>query len=164
MLDPRGASPYLPAMPETTPDGNADVRAREEPEVPARIRWAYAALAYLFTGLALLGVVVPGLPTFPFLLLAGWAASRGSRRLHDWLYSHPRFGPALVQWRDERAIGRRSKITAVGLIIVSWLILLWRVGDLRVLLPLALLFIAVSTFLLSRPEPSRPAAAEESEG
>lgn len=121
---------------------------------PGPVRWIYAALAYFFVGLALLGVVVPGLPTFPFLLLAAWAATRGSRRLHDWLYDHPRFGPSLARWRDERAISRRSKITAVALIIASWLILLWRSGDLRVLLPLALLFLAVSTFLLTRPEPS----------
>lgn len=124
------------------------------PPPPGPVRWGYAALAYFFTGLALLGVVVPGLPTFPFLLLAAWSATRGSRRLHDWLYDHPRFGPALARWRDERAISRHSKISAIALIIASWLILLWRVGDLRILLPLALLFIAVSTYLLTRPEPT----------
>lgn len=131
----------------TSPSGSAP------PPASGPGRWVYAALAYIFTGLALIGVVVPGLPTFPFLLLAAWAATRGSRRLHDWLYNHPRFGPSLARWRDERAISRRSKITAIALIIASWLILLWRVGDLRILLPLALLFTAVSAFLLTRPEP-----------
>jgi uncharacterized membrane protein YbaN (DUF454 family) len=125
----------------------------EEPARPT-LRWPFALLAYLFVALALLGVLLPGLPTFPFLLLAAWAAARGSRRLHDWLYDHPHFGPALVQWRDEGAISRRSRFTAVALIIVSWLLLLWRVGDLRILVPLALLFTVVSTFLLTRPSPS----------
>lgn len=105
--------------------------------------------------LALIGVVIPGLPTFPFLLLAAWAASRGSKRVHDWLYSHPRFGPALIQWREEGAITRRSKVMAIALILLSWLILLWRVGDLRILLPLGLFFTGISLFLLSRPEPSQ---------
>lgn len=104
--------------------------------------------------IALIGVVIPGLPTFPFLLLAAWAASRGSKRVHDWLYTHPRFGPALIQWREEGAITRRSKIMAVALILLSWLILLWRVGDLRILIPLGIFFIAIASFLLSRPEPS----------
>lgn len=121
---------------------------------PAPVRRAYAALAYLFVGLAGIRVVVPGLPTFPFLLLAAWAATRGSRRLHDWLYGHPRFGPALADWREEGAISRRSKITAVALITLSWLILLWRLGDLRILLPLGLFFTGIAIFLLSRPEPA----------
>lgn len=136
------------------PKAPAPAGVMSRPDDPGPLRWPYAALAYIFVGLAFIGVVVPGLPTFPFLLLAAWAASRGSRRLHDWLYQHPRFGPALIQWRDERAITRRSKIAAIALLVVSWLILLWRVGDLRVLVPLALLFTAVSLFLLSRPEPT----------
>jgi hypothetical protein len=41
-------------------------------EAPIR-RWAFAVLAYLFVGLAMIGVVVPGIPTFPFLLLAALA-------------------------------------------------------------------------------------------
>lgn len=123
-------------------------------------RWPYAVLAYLFVGLALLGVALPGLPTFPFLLLAAWAASRGSQRLHDWLYDHPRFGPSLVQWRNQRAISARAKILAIGLLVLSWTILWWRVGDPRVLVPLALLFSAVSLFLLSRPEPVEGEADE----
>lgn len=128
---------------------------------PPAVRWPFAILAYLFVGLALLGVALPGLPTFPFLLLAAWAASRGSRRLHDWLYAHPHFGPSLAQWRDDGAITRRSKITAIALIIASWLILLWRVGDPLLLLPLAVLFATVSLFLITRPEPSGPPTTPE---
>jgi uncharacterized protein len=121
------------------------------PDDPSPVRWPFAALAYLFVGLAFLGVVIPGLPTFPFLLLAAWAASRGSRRLHDWLYQHPRFGPSLVRWRDHRAIDRRSKAAAVALFVISWVILFFVHGDMRILLPLALLFTVVAVFLLTRP-------------
>lgn len=125
-------------------------------------RWPYAVLAYVCVGLGMLGVVVPGLPTVPFLLLAGWAASRGSRRVHDWLHDHPRFGPSLRAWRDERAIPTRSKVTAIGLLVVSWLFFLWTVGDPLLLGLLAALFLSTSAFLLSRPapragrEPARP--------
>lgn len=122
-------------------------------------RWPYAVLAYLFTALALVGVVVPGLPTFPFLLLAAWAAARGSKRLHDWLYEHPRFGAALIEWERERAVSRRSKILAIALMALSWLIMLWRVGNPWVLTALALLFLTVGTYVVRRPEPSRPADA-----
>ena len=111
-----------------------------------------AALAWLFTGLALVGVVVPGLPTFPFLLLAAWAAARGSRRLHDWLYAHPRFGPDLRRWRDRRAISRRAKVWALALLALSFAIMWWRVRTWWVLGPVAVLFTTVGTWLATRRE------------
>ncbi len=122
--------------------------------------WPYAVLAYLLLALALVGVALPGLPTFPFLLLAAWAASRGSRRLHDWLYQHPRFGPGLTRWREQRAISARAKFLALGLLALSWLVLWWRVRGGAMLMSLTLLFALVALFLLTRPEPTPPAAAE----
>jgi uncharacterized membrane protein YbaN (DUF454 family) len=118
-------------------------------------RWPFAVLAYLCVGLALLGVLLPGLPTVPFLLLAAWAAARGSKRLHDWLYSHPRFGAALVDWERERAVSSRSKVVAITLLSASWLFLTWRSDSPWVPVAMAALFLAVGTFLLTRPAPSR---------
>lgn len=121
------------------------------PRVP---RWGYAALAYASVGLALMGVVLPGLPTVPFLLLAAWAAARGSDRLHSWLYTHPRFGAALIEWEEQRAVSRRSKFFAIALLVISWLLMLWRLPNPWVLGAMTLLFAGVSTFLLTRPEPT----------
>ena len=120
---------------------------------PGVRRLPYAAAAYVFVGLAFVGVVVPGLPSFPFLLLAAWAAARGSKRLHDWLYDHPRFGAALIDWEEERAVSRRSKIVAVALMALSWVILLWRADSAWVPIALAALFIGVGTYVVTRPEP-----------
>ena len=117
-----------------------------------RTRWPFAVLAYLFLGLAMVGVVVPGLPTFPFLLLTGWAAARGSRRLHEWLYRHPRFGPELARWRDRRAITRRSKVLALGLLLLSFGIMVWRDVSPWVLGVVAALFVTVGTYVATRPE------------
>ena len=117
-------------------------------------RWPFTVLAYVSVGLGLLGVLLPGLPTVPFLLLGAWAASRGSRRIHDWLHEHPRFGPALREWREQRAVSTRSKIVAVTLLGTSWVILYIR-GAGALLLPLTLLFSGVALFLLTRPAPDR---------
>lgn len=127
-------------------------------------RWPFAVLAYAFVGIALVGVVVPGLPTFPFLLLAAWAASRGSEGLDRWLHEHPRFGPSLRSWREEGAISYRSKGLAIGLLVLSWTILYWRVGNLGLMIGLAVLFSAVSIFLLTRPEPGSTGRAGGTDG
>ncbi len=116
-------------------------------------RWWFAALAYLFAGLALLGVFLPGLPTTPFVLLAAWAASRGSQRLHDWLYEHPRLGPPLRDWRDERAITLRARLLAISFLALSWVLMLMRGVSNSLLVGLGILFVVVGTFVATRPQP-----------
>lgn len=85
---------------------------------------AWCALAYLCIGLGIAGIVLPLVPTTPFLLLALWAATKGSPRMAHWLYHHPRMGPYLHAWHEQRAIPKRAKIIALGLLTSSWLILL----------------------------------------
>jgi uncharacterized membrane protein YbaN (DUF454 family) len=70
-------------------------------------------LGWFFFGLGAVGVVVPGLPTTPFMLLALWAFSRSSKRFHDWLYSHPFFGPPLQAWDRHGVISLPVKIIAL---------------------------------------------------
>lgn len=78
---------------------------------PARALWI--VVAWLSLALGVLGVVLPGLPTTPFVLLAAWAAARGSKRLHTWLLAHRVFGPMIRDWQREGAVSRRAKWAAV---------------------------------------------------
>ena len=110
-------------------------------------------LAYLFLALAIAGIFLPGLPTVPLLLLTAWFAARGSARLHRWLYEHPHLGKLLIDWEQQGAISRTSKGVAVLMLIASWLVMYHRLTDTRVLTGIGVLFIAVSSYLLSRPEP-----------
>ncbi len=116
-------------------------------------RWPSLLLAYLFLALGLVGIIIPGLPTVPFLLLTAWFAARGSERLHRWLYEHPHIGRLLIDWEQQGAISRRSKIIAAVLLLTSWFVMYWRIDHGWVLFLLALLFLTVLAFLLSRPEP-----------
>lgn len=72
-------------------------------------RFLYLALAYLCLGLGFIGIFVPGLPTTPFVLVAAWAAARGSARLHRWLHDHHLFGPMVRDWQAHGAVSRRAK-------------------------------------------------------
>ncbi|HEY9254212.1 MAG TPA: YbaN family protein [Stenotrophomonas sp.] len=92
---------------------------------PVRLRWAWWLLAYVSLGVGIVGIFVPGLPTTVFVLISAWAAARGSDRLHRWLLTHPRFGPAIVQWQTHRAVSRKAKWMATLTMLVCAAIMLW---------------------------------------
>ena len=75
-------------------------------------RLLWLALAYVALGLGVVGIFVPGLPTTPFVLLAAFAAARGSRRLHERLHAHRVFGPMIRDWEASGAVARRAKWVA----------------------------------------------------
>lgn len=110
----------------------------------------YRLLAWLCTGLAGLGLFLPLLPTTPFLLVAAWAASRGSPRFHFWLHSHPRFGPLIAGWQRERVIPRQALWSALAMLTLSWTILALLGMPPAVLAGLAVLFGALAFYLWSR--------------
>lgn len=117
-------------------------------------RLAYVILAYACIGLAAVGLVLPLVPTVPFLLVAAWAASRGSPRLDAWLHRHPRFGPALRAWREEGAVPTRAKILACGLMLASWIFMLVVTASPWVPIVTGVLFVCVAAFLWTRPVPA----------
>ena len=68
--------------------------------------------------LGVIGVVLPGLPTTPFVLLAAACYARASPRLHQWLLNHRWMGPMLRDWEHDRSLTRRTKTIAVGSMLV----------------------------------------------
>lgn len=119
------------------------------------VRWLWLLLACACTGFGVLGILIPGLPTVPFLLLASWAATHGSPRFHAWLHAHPRLAPLLRDWERERAISRRAKMAAIVLLAISWGLLAWHLEHVLLACLLGALFLGVGTFILSRPTPGQ---------
>lgn len=78
-------------------------------------RALWAALGLTFVGVGGLGVVVPGLPTTPFLLLAAACFARSSPRLYAWLLRNPTFGPLIEDFRAGRGVSMRVKVTALSM-------------------------------------------------
>jgi uncharacterized membrane protein YbaN (DUF454 family) len=77
------------------------------------VRIVYLALGMVSLLLGGIGVVVPLLPTVPFILLAAFFFARSSPRLEQRLLQHPSFGPHIQAWRTRRAISRKGKIGAI---------------------------------------------------
>ena len=75
----------------------------------APLRWLLQGLAGLCLALAVVGIVLPVMPTVPFLVVAAWAAARSSPRLHHWLLAHKHFGPYLRDWNEAGVVPRRAK-------------------------------------------------------
>lgn len=69
----------------------------------------WTILGWLALALAAAGVVLPLMPTVPFVLVAAYAFARSSERIHRKLLNHPTFGPAIIAWRDRGAINYRAK-------------------------------------------------------
>ncbi|MNN21074.1 Inner membrane protein YbaN [compost metagenome] len=89
-------------------------------------RVLFGLLAYVSLAIGLVAIVVPGLPTTEFILLAAWAATRSSPRLSAWLENHRLFGPILHNWRNGKVIQRRAKLSAtISMLVCASLMLVF---------------------------------------
>ncbi len=82
-------------------------------------------IGWLAVVLGTLGVVLPVLPTTPFILLAAWCFARSSPRFHAWLLYRSWFGSYLRFWQKHHAMPRGVKPRAILLILLTFAISLW---------------------------------------
>ena len=129
------------------------------PEPPARhLRAAWLAAGFLCVGLGFIGALLPLMPTTIFLILAAGCFARSSPRLEAWLLDHPRFGPSLRMWREQRAIPRAGKIAACGGMALGYVLFLLGAHPQRPLaLGIALVLCGCAGWIASRASP-RPSS------
>ncbi|MCM2130519.1 YbaN family protein [Larsenimonas rhizosphaerae] len=115
----------------------------------------WVVLAAISFALGIVGVVLPIMPTAPFMLLAVYLASKGSTRFADWIRNNRFAGPPIRQWEHERALSLKAKVMAVGGISVGavWVGVLISAIWLRV--GIWCLLAGVAIYLASRPRPSQ---------
>jgi len=82
-------------------------------------RGLLVAVGLVCVGLGVIGVVVPVLPTTPFLLLAAACFLRSSNRLHRWLLGNRAFGEYLRRYREGQGLSLVSRITTLALLWVT---------------------------------------------
>lgn len=77
---------------------------------PLAQRTVFVVLGLICVGLGMLGLLLPLLPTTPFLLLATYLFARSSDRWHQWLLSHRRLGPYIHAFRGNAGLTRSQKL------------------------------------------------------
>lgn len=82
------------------------------------VRGLWSVAGVLCVGLGGVGIVVPGLPTTVFFILAAACFSRSSPRLERWVLDLPRIGPMVRDHRAGLGMPRAAKRIAIGSILV----------------------------------------------
>lgn len=127
-----------------------------QPQSPVLIssrvaRCGLIAFGWACVCIGLVGVVVPGLPTTVFMLMAAWAFSKSSERFQRWVLEHPRIGPSVVAWRERGAVPLKAKVLAVSMMSASfaWIVCIAHSWALPALVGTIMACVAV--YLVSRP-------------
>ncbi len=81
--------------------------------------WLWLALGHLAFAVGVVGIFVPLLPTAPFVIVAAYCYSKGSKRFEAWIINHPKLGPAVILWRSHRMIPLKAKIFATSMTGIS---------------------------------------------
>lgn len=150
-------------MTERSPPRGETPDAPELPPPPARA--LLVAGGALFVGLAAIGVVLPLLPTTPFLLVAAACFARSSPRLHRALLASRTFGPLIHHWRAAGAIPRGAKIVAVaGLGLVGGSSVAFFVPGVVPRAGVAAILVALALWIATRPGAPAAATPEDGEG
>jgi uncharacterized protein len=100
--------------------------------------------------LGLVGVVLPGLPTTPFVLLAAACYAKASPRLHGWLLHHRFMGPMVRDWEQHRSLTRRTKTVAQVSMVAMVGLSAWGLRGQPVVLGLLLVAAAIGVLVVAR--------------
>ena len=106
-------------------------------------RFLWLILGLLFVAIGLIGVVVPGLPTTPLMILAAACFAKSSQRFYDWVIANKMFGHHVKNYREGRGIPARSKL---AIIPVLWIFVLFAVF---VGIPGGLFYAKIATMILA---------------
>lgn len=116
------------------------------------VRLGFVILGWLCVILAVIGVILPVMPTTPFLILAAYLFSKGSDRMHIWLLTRPHVGPLIQEWEKYGVIRLKAKWGSTFTIVMLFgYTLYFVVIPLWIKILISLIGIGVLTFIWTRP-------------
>jgi uncharacterized membrane protein YbaN (DUF454 family) len=90
-----------------------DIRAELRLSTSPAVRYFYLTAGTVAFVLGMIGLLLPVVPTSPFLLLTAFCYARGSERFYVWLITNPHFGEYIRALRKGEGIPLRIKLYAI---------------------------------------------------
>lgn len=115
------------------------------------VKYSLILCGLLLVLIGLVGIIVPGLPTTIFLILAAACFAKSSPSLHQRLLEHPWFGPIIENWNNDKSIPRRAKQLAIAMIAVSYGFTWYTLSNLWLKLSIGLILVMVVIYLIRLP-------------
>lgn len=105
------------------------------------VRYFWLILGILLSIIGLIGIILPGLPTTPVMILAAACFFRSSKKLYEWAINNKYFGQHVKNFRDYKGIPRKAKQ-----MILTWM---WVFVSISVLfaIPDKLLIVKIITLI-----------------
>jgi uncharacterized membrane protein YbaN (DUF454 family) len=107
-------------------------------------KFFWNALGFICLGLAYVGVIMPGFPYSIWIVAAAYCFSKGSERMHRWLYNHKIFGPFLTNWNQKRVFPTKMKYFMISMMSLS--LILMYTGNVK---PIGIISTAVVMLLVA---------------
>tara|TARA_B100001029_G_C15056661_1_gene454902 strand:+ start:665 stop:1036 length:372 start_codon:yes stop_codon:yes gene_type:complete len=116
-------------------------------------KYIFLLLGFVFVGIAYIGIIVPGIPTTVFLLIAVWFFSRSSKKFENWLMNHKIFGELITNWNLYNSIDFKSKIMAISLIVITFSFTVFYAFSFKIDVLFIMFAVLLSIFIITRPSP-----------
>lgn len=114
------------------------------------MRILFIVLGFIFLGVGAVGIVVPILPTTPFLLLASFFFAKGSKRFHDWFLSTKLYKKYLESFVKSRAMTLKGKLTILIPVSCMLIITFILVDNIYARIVLLILFISKYVYFFTQ--------------
>lgn len=112
-----------------------------------------SVLGFVSVAAGIIGFFVPVWPSTVFFIIAVGLFARSNPAAEKRMLEHPRIGPVLKDWRSERAIARKTKVTASLLIALTFGVSIYFSGLLWLQITLVIVAASLIVYLCTRPEP-----------
>ena len=76
-------------------------------------------LGFIFVGLGFIGIVIPGMPTTVFMILAAACFAKSSPKFEQWILDLPGIGRLVQDHRDGLGMPQKSKAIAITMMVVA---------------------------------------------